>query len=407
MYPMRITARRLAAFLLAFAAPALGGFPGLARAQLFAPPPPSLLIDTSIRSAAMGGAGAAVLWGEPGAWANPATLAGVNGVGWVTGTTHVLPGVEDDRVFSSQRLLIGGGGLGFSLMGQPLSGLGKAKLEYPPIPVPPFFTPGFQPYDLSEGWGVGGSPLRLIESVSKLAKHPRELTTYGDIVVGYQVKESKLQIDQTFALTEAETYDWGVAGKLALGRFWGSDAPFRLDLSGSFSQINVLRSGQGTGPTTTQFDRTGFALRLSPAAPSERSASPPSLPWWRPGDVPELSMGLAYDHDQRHDEPFGSETSGIDHYGFEANIFRLLALRVGYVSDPDFAIDDAPPSISAVRGVEGWTYGGGLTLPIGPWGSVGYQLASVPVLDAPGLDRPLRQGWALWIEPARIWSDLR
>ena len=387
-------ARRSFAVLLALAAgPAIGVYPGPAAAQLYASPSTSLLFDTSIRSAAMGGASAAVLWGEPGAWANPATLAGVNGVGWVTGRTPVLPGLDDDIIFSSQRLLIGGGGIGFSLMGQPISGLGKAKLQYPAISLPPFGTPGFEPFDLSEGWGVGGSPLRLIESMSRLGKHPRELTTYGDIVVGYQAKKSKAEIDETFTLPEAETYDWGVAGKLALARFWGSDAPFRLNLSGSYSQVNVIDSGQDQGALTTrQFDRTGFALHLSPAPPSERSASPPSLPWWRPGDVPELSIGLAYDHDQWHDEPFESGTYGIDHFGFEANVFRLLALRVGYLSDPD------DPNGS----IEGWSYGGGLTLPIGPWGSVGYQLASVPTFAE--LDRPLRQGWSVWLDPVRIWS---
>src|SRR5262245_11563103 len=88
---------------------------GPAHAQIYAPPPTSLIFDTSIRSAAMGGAGAAVFWGEPGVWANPATLAGVHGIGWVAGRTHVLPGIDDEIVFSSQRLLIGAGGVGFSL----------------------------------------------------------------------------------------------------------------------------------------------------------------------------------------------------------------------------------------------------------------------------------------------------
>ena len=36
---------------------------------------------------------------------------------------------------------------------------------------------------------------------------------------------------------------------------------------------------------------------MAPAAPVDRAASPPALPWWRPGDVPTLAMGLAYDHE--------------------------------------------------------------------------------------------------------------
>ena len=166
---------------------------------------------------------------------------------------------------------------------------------------------------------------------------------------------------------------------------------FRLDLSGAYSRLNQLESAsEASGSTTIQIDRTGFALRLSPAPPSERSSSPPSLPWWRPGDIPTLAVGLAYDHDQRSYEPFGSNKAGIDHYGFEANVLRLLALRVGYLNDPDGEI-------------VGWSYGGGVTLPIGTWGSVGYQLASVPMPD--GVDRQFRQGWSVWLDPSRLWSD--
>jgi len=70
------------------------------------------------------------------------------------------------------------------------------------------------------------------------------------------------------------------------------------------------------------------------------------------------------------------------------NVFRLLALRVGYLTAP-FA------------DVEGWSYGGGVTLPVGPWGSVGYQFASVPTMD--DFDRPLRQGWTVWLDPTRFF----
>jgi len=388
MRPTWTLARRWLPVLLASSAAV-----GTARAQFYAPPSTSLLIDTSIRSAAMGGAGAAVMWGEPNVWANAATLAGVRGVGFVTGHTHILPGVDDDQVFSSQRLLIGGGGVGFSLMGQPISGLGRAKLEYGPAPL----DTSFSSYDLTEGWGVGGSPLKLAETVTRLGKHPRSFTSYGDIAIGYQSKDSNSDFDNG---NVTSTYDWGVAGRLALARWWGEDAPFRLDLSGAYSQINVLVSDSGgfapPSPPPPRIDRTAFALRLSPAPPSARAASPPSLPWWRPGDIPALAIGLAYDHDQRHNEPFGSSEAGSDHYGFEATVLRLLALRVGYVSDPD------NPSGS----IEGMTYGGGVTLPIGPWGSVGYQLASTPPF-ASGTDRLFRQGWSLWLDPTRIWEDAR
>ena len=126
----------------------------------------------------------------------------------------------------------------------------------------------------------------------------------------------------------------------------------------------------------------GAALRLAPAAPTERSASPPSLPWWRPGDAPTISFGVAYDHDFRRSEGADEEV-GIEHVGGEETLLGLVSVRVGYVSD------------------QGITYGAGVTLPVGPWGSLGYDFADVPL--ASGLDRQQRHGWSVSLDPVRFW----
>src|SRR5712671_1949047 len=70
----------------------------------------SLDIDTSIRASGMGGTSAAVWWGEPGIWGNPASLAGVRGVGWLEGRTQLVPGLASDVRFKTSRLVIGGAG---------------------------------------------------------------------------------------------------------------------------------------------------------------------------------------------------------------------------------------------------------------------------------------------------------
>src|SRR5262249_7130352 len=134
---------------------------GSARAQL------STEVETSIRAAAMGGASAAVLWGQPGIWANPATLSGVHGVGWVAGHTPIHSQFfSDDVSFSSQRLLLGGAGLGVSLMGQPFTGVGKARYDFGSFTVDlhrSAIAPlQLSPFDETKGWGFGVSPLRLI-----------------------------------------------------------------------------------------------------------------------------------------------------------------------------------------------------------------------------------------------------
>src|SRR5262249_37053780 len=109
---------------------AAGGVPAEA-ASLFARPGAFvLLFNTSIRAAGRGGAAAAVGWGEPGAWANPASLAGVHGLSWQQSYTRVFPKVDDHVKFTSRQLLLGGEGLGVSLMGEPFPGVGRTRLDF-------------------------------------------------------------------------------------------------------------------------------------------------------------------------------------------------------------------------------------------------------------------------------------
>ena len=52
-------------------------------------------------------------------------------------------------------------------------------------------------------------------------------------------------------------------------------------------------------------------------------------------------------------------------------------------------------------GKQGITYGAGVTLPVGPWGSLGYDFADVPLVS--GLDRQQRHGWSVSLDPVRFW----
>jgi hypothetical protein len=343
----------------------------------------------------MGGAGAAVLWGEPDVWANPATLAGVRGVGWLSGHTRIAPDISDELEFDSDRLLMGAAGLGLSFMGQPISGVGRARLDSGPIYITTAFgVDEFRVIDETKGWAVGLSPLRLLDALRRSEGTDRgSLTERGEISIGYQGKRTLIRVEPGGgSINEGDSYDWGVSGRLALAPFWGSDPPFRLDLSGAWSESGILvPHTQDFGGGPMRFDRAGAALRLSPPSPSKRSASPPSMPWWRPGDAPAVTLGLAYDHEHRFDEARASDAH-VHRFGVEANVLRLFALRLGYVSDSE-------------GDVQGATYGGGVTLPIGPWGHVGYDVADVP--RPSGFDRQLRQGWSAWLDPIRFFDPTR
>lgn len=369
-----------------------------ARAQIFSssPPPATLGIGTSIRSAAMAGAGAAVLWGEPDVWANPATLAGLRGVSWVQGHTNLNPSFSNDVVFDSQQLLIGGAGVGVSMMGQPFTGLGRARFDTGPIvinaPFPP--TETFEVIETTESFGLGISPLRVLDALrtDREPGHPR-LTDVGELAFGYQTERTHLNVEPSLvdgSLEVGESDDWGVSGRLALGHLFWPQAPLRLDVAAAYSDLNLAKepAGQFLGPPT-RFRRSAVALHTASRPPAERASPPASPPWWRPAEAPGFTATLAYDHDLRREVAYGTE-SNVDRVGLEAEAFQLLALRVGYLSDP-------AGDIHAVA------YGGGVTLPVGPWGRAGYQYASEPLAE--GLKPRVRQGFFVWVDPARIWSD--
>ena len=381
---MLATRRRpLAVGVALVASLALASAPAQAQFETTAPAI-SLEIGTSVRSAAMAGAGAAVLWGEPDPWSNPATLSSLRGVSWVQGHANLNPSLSHDIVFDSQQLLIGGAGIGVSSMGQPFSGLGHARFEVPLTIDTGFGPESFSLFEKTESFGVGISPLRLLDALrASSGSSQARLTDVGEFAVGYQTERTEGGLDPGFAADFPETYDWGVSGRLALGRLAWPEAPFRLDVAAAYSDLNHVH---GSSDSPSGFRRAGVAIHGSPKPPAERASTPASQPWWRSADVPEFSATLAYDHDLR---AFGTDAN-IDRVGFEAEMLDLLALRVGYLSDPDGQIHGA-------------TYGGGVTLPIGPWGSVSYQLASEPLVE--GVDRRFRQGFSVWLDPARIWAD--
>lgn len=389
-FGLELAASILATLALSFAT---------ARAQVIfepAPPPITLDIETSIRSAAMAGAGAAVFWGEPDVWANPATLAGLRGVSWVQGHTNLSPSFSNDIVFDSQQLLIGGAGVGASLMGQPFTGLGKARFDSGPITLggTPVDPQTFSLFEETQSFGLAISPLRLLDALraDRDPDHAR-LTDVGELAFGYQTERTHAGFEPSLSggtFGEGESDDWGVSGRLALGRLWWPAAPLRLDLAAAYSDLNQVKESGGSfaGPPT-RFRRGAVALHAAERPPAERASPPASSPWWWPAGVPRFTATLAYDHDLRTELAFDRE-SEVDHVGLEAELLQLLALRVGYLSDPE-------------RNIRAVAYGGGVTLPVGPWGRAGYQYASEPLAE--GLKPRFRQGFFVWVDPARIWSD--
>ena len=81
-----------------------------------------------------------------------------------------------------------------------------------------------------------------------------------------------------------------------------------------------------------------------------------------------------------------------EHLGFEGRLMGILAGRTGYVDQPG-------------SGNDGWSFGFGVHLPIGPWAGLGYDWAKIPTPE--GVDEVYRHGFAFWLHPVVLWKNTR
>jgi hypothetical protein len=355
-------------------------------------------IDTSIRAAGMGGATTAVTWGEPGAWGNPATLAATNGIAWLEGNTRLLPALLQDSRFESRRFLLGGAGVGLSLMGEPVDDLGRARIDHgsedgtDPIGNP---TGPWEIGERIESWGVGVSPLQVLNALrDALTPGAAPILPRLDLGFGYQHKSTRVVLAPG-VVAEAENFDWGVSGRYAVLTGDPAGRTTRVELSAGFAELNADESTEfdfgasGNAGPSTRMRRLGLATRA--VLPFGAGSSGEGTPWtWWPAAVPSaVVLGLAYDREERTAGGAGPKQD-VDHWGLEASFMEILTGRMGYVNDPDGDIHDV-------------TFGVGLRAPIGPWASLGYDWARMP--QASGLERLDRHGWSAWIHPRAIWES--
>jgi hypothetical protein len=351
----------------------------------------------------MGGASAGVWWGEPGVWGNPATLAGVEGIGWLDGRTRLVPGLAPDVWLKSQRLLLGGAGVGVSLMGDPIKGLGRTRLDYGADGgTDPFGNPTgtFHAYEQIDAWGLGVSPLLLYDALQHARRGgdlppPRPI----DFALGLQHKHTVVALAPASQLgnAEADCIDWGASARASL--LPGNDLGTRihLDVSAGFAMLNANDAnfgftGTGESAPPSRIRRIGFALHAALPSPWSLEGGMPPI-WLLAGEPHAIEVGLA--EDTEHINAGGHGPSfNVQRFGVEVTAFGVLTGRIGHVTDRIGEIVDN-------------TYGFGVRLPIGPWASVAYDRASVPQANDSGLPRVTRQGWSAWIDPAHMWADRR
>jgi len=220
-----------------------------------------------------------------------------------------------------------------------------------------------------------------------------------DVRAGYQHKRTSVVLSPGLPEATAENFDWGLAGRVALVPGAMDGRSTRLEFAGGLAEINADESSHFTLPgygdigPSTRIRRTGVAAHAVLPFGADPGPDGDSAPWsWWPASLPSaVELGLAYDREERMEG--GAAAAEIaDHWGFEGSFMRILFARAGYLLDE-------------VRQLHHVSAGLGLHAPIGPWATVGYDWANVPVGN--GLKNQNRHGFSAWLHPAAIWKAWR
>ena len=386
---MRVRAAKLLVLVLAVVAPAhVATAQGTAQSQNE---------DTSIRAAGMGGATTGVGWAEPGPWGNPASLAGTSGIAWLMGNTLVGPGFYGDVKFDSRRLLAGGEGLGFTFMGKP-GGVGSTKLDYGTSEgTDPFGNPvSTDVFEKIEGWGFGVSPVQVLDFLrARRGDSGLPWSQRADLSFGYQQKDTQVSFGPSFDASAAN-WDWGLMGSVAVlpGDTEGRES--RVEVGAGYAVLNaddnsLFDFGIPLQAPSTRMERLGFSTHATLPFGGAHQQGGSAFDWWEATVPRTVELGFAYDLENRSVGSSGPKEA-THHYGFEARLMGILAARTGFVDPPHSDFD-------------GWSFGFGVHLPIGPWAGVGYDWAQVPTPE--GIDEIRRHGFAFWLHPVVLWKNAR
>ncbi|HET7903264.1 MAG TPA: hypothetical protein VFM17_01755 [Candidatus Eisenbacteria bacterium] len=370
----------------------------------------STFLDPSIVASGMGRAGVAVFWGdEPNDWANPALLGSQRGIRYQYGRTRLVPDLADDVTFTSKRLLVGAGGLGFSFAGKPLGSIGDLFLDYgesvatdPDGNVIGVYDSFEEIHQLSVGLQI----LEVVENGLRLLGKPApDLNRYVDLSIGHSWKSvevdlapASLTLDGRAARGEAKERDRGVLLRVTpLDQTSEEGSPrlegvrFRLDGSVGYSRRNKdhvrIALGDPADADPILEERIlGFAGRITMRLPHD------------PGDwiwdflSPSVSVGGAWESAKYYD---GDARVGGDpskRRGQEIVVGGIVAGRIGHETWDDALID-------------GDTYRVSLMLQYRRMAGIRYDFASVP--QSVLLDDVDREGFTLFLDPCRLWKELR
>ena len=359
----------------------------------------SLDIDTSIRAAGMGGANCAVFWGEPGLWGNPAATALVQGARYEYGRTRLVPGLSSRVILSSGRLLLGGGGIGVTMMGRPFSGLGRTRLDYglsQGTDASGNPTGVFDSHEDIEADGAGLALARSFDAIAAACGHQTSLSRFAELAAGVQHKHLEMLLAPGVG-GETDAFDWGWQARISPFQLAPEPLRNRVGFDFSFAR-SVLNSngtrvdlpGFGSAPTP-RLRRRGIAVRGVVRAPWEDRVGPGLRGLWRSGFAPFVTLGWAGDREHISTaESIETNTYDVERNGAEITLLGFATYRFGHVTD-------------RLGDVDGDTSGWGLAIPLGNIIAVRFDAARIPQARDSGLPDVKRSGWSGSFDPLTLW----
>ncbi|HSQ58829.1 MAG TPA: hypothetical protein VLT84_00105 [Acidobacteriota bacterium] len=370
----------------------------------------STFIDPSIVASGMGRAGVAVFWGdEPNDWANPALLGSQEGVRFQFGRTHLVPDLAEDVHFTSKRFLLGAYGLGLSIAGKPFGSVGDLRLDYGEGEVtdPDGNVIGvFSSFEEVHQFSVGLQVLEALDNGLRLLGKPGlGWSRYADLSLGHSWKSVEVDlfpalgsIGGVAARGEAKERDRGLLLRVTPldqtaenGEARASGLRFRLDGSVGFSQRNygddrIAYIDPNDSDPIVEERILGYAGRITMELPHDPGE------WIWNFLSPTVSLGGTWETAKYYDDGENIGNEGSKRRGQEIVVAGIVAGRIGHETWDDALID-------------GDTYGVSLMLQYRRMAGIRYDFASVP--QSVLLHDLNREGFTLFVDPYRLWKELR
>jgi hypothetical protein len=387
------------------------------------------LYDASVRAAGMGRSSNGVFWGgDPDYWGNPALLGYHAGLRYEWSDTKLVPGVADDVHYLTSRVTLGAYGVGLSLAGWPIGLLGGQSLEFGEMQATGNSGEDlgtFEPYEKVDAVGLGVSAASLLDAVlPRAGVRLPALARWGDVAVGFAYKEVEVDLAPDVPGLPAGSGQ-GEGSAWDRGIFLRATPYNSLDYPGELPGLDAVarcRLDVTYGGSTLNFDdpsivfpgddwampvlsRTGGAVHLAVGLPAgiERRWEAGGKGWLARSLTPMLSVGRAWQDEQvswrwQPGRGPGPTSSDIELSGWEFSLLNVFSYRTGHIDDP----------VGSIHGdTDGWSLGychDGLV-------GARFDYASVPQPSDPengAYPSDLsRYAWSVYVDPARLWRELR